>query len=348
MVSQQPSQAETKTVTYGRSHSLQTISVTPLDTHRDGYWVIYIHGGAWRDPTITSESFDKTAKILRSNPGLPISGIASISYRLSAHPNHPENERTTPVTDYRNAKHPDHIRDVEAALAFLQNTYAFGPRYILVGHSCGATLAFQAVMGAVADHRELAFSGGAGDDGKGAEQVSMSPGPLPPKLSAQPVAIVGVAGIYDLRRLQDTHRDISAYREFIEGAFGPDVMLWDGVSPAQMIGSRGVEGGWKNGRLVVLAHSKNDGLVDWGQVDEMREALRGWEEAQAEIPLRELSSRDRRVQILPLEGPHDDVWIHGDELARAVEYAFIELQQMGLAPEPEAMSGSSPRRLRSH
>lgn len=196
-------------------------------------------------------------------------------------------------------------------------------------------------MGSVADHREQSFSGGANDDGDGAQQVSMSPGPLPPKLSAQPVAIVGVAGIYDLRRLQDTHRDISAYREFIEGAFGNDVMLWDAVSPAQMGGSRGVEGGWKTGRLVVLAHSKDDELIDGGQVEGMREALRGWESRQAQIPLRELSSRERRVQMLTLEGLHDELWEQGEEVARAVKYAFIELQKMGLAPEPKVLGGSS-------
>ncbi|KAJ6036229.1 hypothetical protein N7540_000508 [Penicillium herquei] len=339
-MSSQQAHPETRIVTYGRSHVLQTISVTPLDTNPDGYWVIYIHGGAWRDPTIKSDSFDATSKILRSSPGLPISGIASISYRLSAHPNHPQDELETPANEFRNAKHPDHIRDVEAALAFLQNTYNFGPRYILVGHSCGATLAFQAVMGAIASHREQSFSGGANDDGAGA-QVSMSPGPLPPKLSAQPAAIVGVAGIYDLRRLQEAHREIGAYREFIEGAFGNDVMLWDGVSPAQMVGSRGVEGGWKTGRLVVLAHSKDDGLVDEGQVLEMKEALRGWEQKPAQIPVRELSTRERRVQMLSLEGGHDELWSQGEELARAIKYAFVELQKMGLAPEPEVLGGSS-------
>ncbi|KAJ5637604.1 hypothetical protein N7490_007483 [Penicillium lividum] len=330
----------TRTVTYGRSHALQTIDVTPLNTNQDGYWVIYIHGGAWRDPTVTSSAFDKAATILRNSPGLPISGIASISYRLSAHPGYPQDPSTTPSNEYRNAKHPDHIRDVEAALAFLQNTYSFGPRYILVGHSCGATLAFQAVMGAVANHREQSFNGGPDDDGAGA-RVSMSPGPLPPKLSAHPAAIVGVAGIYDLRRLQDTHRNIGAYREFIEGAFGNDVMLWDGVSPAQMVGSRGVEGGWTTGRLVVLAHSKDDELVDEGQVEEMREALKGWEAGQARIPVRELSSRGRLVQLLSIEGEHDDAWIHGEGLARAVKFAFVELQKMGLAPEPEVLGGSS-------
>ncbi|KAJ5226957.1 uncharacterized protein N7469_006963 [Penicillium citrinum] len=227
-----------RTVTYGRYHNLQTISVATLPPRPNGFWVIYIHGGAWRDPTITADSFEVTENILRKSPNLPIAGYASISYRLSAHPNHPQDE-TTPAEELRSAKHPDHIRDVEAALAFLQNTYAFGDKYILVGHSCGATLAFQAVMGAVAGHREVRFNGGVNDTGTGAETVSTSPGPLPPRLTSQPIAIVGVAGIYDLRRLRDEHSGISAYREFMEGAFGGDELLWDTVSPAQMIGSRG-------------------------------------------------------------------------------------------------------------
>ena len=118
---------------------------------------------------VTSTSFKATESILREK-GLPIAGFASISYRLSAHPNHPQDPINTDPKDFQDAKHPGHIDDVEAALAFLQNTYGFGGRYILVGHSCGATLAFQAVMGAVSGHREEAPTG------------SGSPGPLPPPL----------------------------------------------------------------------------------------------------------------------------------------------------------------------
>lgn len=222
---------------------------------------------------------------------------------------------------------------MEAALAFLQNTYGFGPRYILVGHSCGATLAFQAVMGAVAGHREQMFNGGGADDsGADGEAVSAHPLPLPPRLSAQPTAIVGVAGIYDLRRLLGTHRNISAYWDFVEGAFGADDLLWDAVSPAQMVGSRGVEGGWKTGRLVVLAHSKDDELVDKGQPEAMRESLTGWEGTEAQVPKQELTHKNRRVRLLSIGGAHDDAWIDGRELARSVKFAFEELHDMGLAP----------------
>ncbi|KAJ5135827.1 uncharacterized protein N7515_005105 [Penicillium bovifimosum] len=322
----------TRTVAYGRVHNLQSIDVTTLAPRKDGYWVIYIHGGAWRDPLVTAASFKATESILR-DADLPISGFASISYRLSAHPNHPQDPGNTAPNDLREAKHPDHIRDVEAALALLQNTYGFGARYILVGHSCGATLAFQAVMGAVADHREQAFTGGADTSDTNVKVVSASPGPLPPPLAAQPIAIVGVAGIYDLRLLRDTHRDISIYQDFLEAAFGTDEMLWDAVSPAQMVGSRGIEGGWKSGRLAVLAYSKDDPLVDEPQLEVMKEALRHWEQKEAQIPVQELSNCDRRVRVLSISGGHDEAWEKGDELARAVKFAFEQLQEMGLAPQ---------------
>ncbi|KAJ5436785.1 hypothetical protein N7445_007670 [Penicillium cf. griseofulvum] len=319
-----------RTVTYGQVHNLQSIAVTTLPPRKDGYWVIFIHGGAWRDPVVTSESFGATESILREK-GLPISGFASISYRLSAHPNHPQDPNTAPK-DFQDAKHPDHIRDVEAALALLQNTYGFGTRYILVGHSCGATLAFQAVMGAVSGHREQASPGSTGKPDTSVGFVSASPGPLPPALTAQPTAIVGVAGIYDLRRLRDTHADISAYQEFIEGAFGMDEVLWDGVSPAQMAGSRGVDCGWKSGRLAVLAYSQDDELVDASQTEVMKEALGNWEKTEAQIPKQELLHGDRRVRVLSISGAHDEAWENGEQLARAVTFAFEQLQEMGLAP----------------
>lgn len=187
-------------------------------------------------------------------------------------------------------------------------------------------------MGAVADHREQSFTDGPEDSGGGARPVSSSPDPLPPRLAAQPTAIVGVAGIYDLRRLLDTHRRTPAYREFIEGAFGTHEMTWDAVSPAQMVGSRGVEGGWKSGRLAVLAHSNDDELVDEGQLEAMRDALKGWEKTEAQTPKQELTARDRRVRTLSISGAHDNAWSDGTELARSIEFTFEQLREMGLAP----------------
>jgi acetyl esterase/lipase len=214
---------------------------------------------------------------------------------LSAHPGYPQSSDHTDPTEYRNAKHPDHIRDVQAALALLQRQYGFGSKYILVGHSAGATLAFQLVMGAFRDSAAAVVS--------------------------PPAAILGMAGIYDLRLLRDTHRHISAYQELIEGAFSSDEAVWDAVSPACVKGSEGVEGGWTSSRLAVLAHSPEDGLVDAAQQQAMQAALSRWEEGTPQ------GSGQRRVEMLSLKGDHDNAWMKGDELARAIAHTLAELQK---------------------
>ncbi|GFF47362.1 kynurenine formamidase [Aspergillus udagawae] len=291
-----------ETLQYG-DHKLQTVTISTVsDNLNAGYWVILIHGGAWRDPTQTAISYLSPAEsILTTSPTynsttLPhIAAFASIEYRLSAHPGYPQSPDHTDPIEYRNAKHPDHIRDVQAALGLLQRKFGFGTKYILVGHSAGATLAFQSVMGAFQDSAAAVVS--------------------------PPAAILGMAGIYDLRLLRDTHRHISAYQEFIEGAFGSDEAVWDAASPASVKGSEGVEKGWTSGRLAVLSHSPQDGLVDAAQQQAMQAALSRWEDSTPQ------GSGQRRVEILSVKGDHDDAWMKGDELARAIAHTLAELQK---------------------
>ena len=142
---------------------------------------------------------------------------------------------------------------------------------------------------------------------------------------ARPTAILGTAGIYDLRLLRDTYRDMPAWQEFIEGAFGSDEGLWDSVSPARVEGADGVESGWTAGRLAVLAHSPEDGLVDASQGEAMRWALTRWEKNSPE-------GKTRRVVMLPVKGKHDDPWEKGGELARAIAVTVEELRRLGLVP----------------
>ncbi|KAL2011671.1 hypothetical protein VTN00DRAFT_4389 [Thermoascus crustaceus] len=297
---------------YGE-HDLQTVTVCArvdaMKGSHEGYWVIYIHGGAWRDPTITSASFDATQPLLRSSSiytstTLPhIAGFASIEYRLSPHPQFPQDNTSTTPTHLRAAKHPDHIHDVRDALALLQSRYGgVGWKCILVGHSCGATLAFQAVMGQVAGAR---------------------PAPASTRLR-RPMAVVGVEGIYDFRLLRNTYRDCNVYHEFIEGAFGPDEELWDAVSPAAKKGADGVEDGWREGRLAVLAHSRDDELVDFGQVAAMKEALEhGWAEKK-----KGAGEQAKIIVLEDLRGSHDEIWSKGEEMARVIAVTIGELRKM--------------------
>ncbi|KAL6239781.1 hypothetical protein BDW75DRAFT_66973 [Aspergillus navahoensis] len=301
-----------ETFPYG-NHDLQTVTVAkpyparaPLHAentdNESGYWVILIHGGAWRDPTQTSTSYLAPALSILSTSELNssnsqsrhITGLASISYRLSPHPFHPQDTSATVESHLRNAKHPEHINDIQLALSFLQNKYRFGERYILAGHSCGATLAFQAVMPSL-------FVGGR----ESSEVDYMAP-----------LAVLGMAGIYNLRLLRDSHRDISAYQEFIEGAFGVDEKVWDAASPGVVSGEGGVEG-WKKGRVVVLAHSREDELCDTEQSEEMKRFLERWEKD---------GPKKREVQFLPIEGKHDDAWERGAELTRGILFTIERLQ----------------------
>ncbi|ODM21820.1 hypothetical protein SI65_02664 [Aspergillus cristatus] len=294
-----------ETLRYG-PHSLQTITVATVPNGLPtGLWVVLIHGGAWRDPTQTADSFLRpAASILKSNPTYStvfsrITGFASISYRLSVHPNYPQDPQTTDAHELRNVKHPDHIRDVQAALRLLQNTYGFGERYLLAGHSCGATLAFQCVMDGLQLHDEE-------------EDI------------AQPKAILGTEGIYDVRLLRDTHKHITAYQEFSEGAFGSDESVWDAASPAAKgeDGLSGVERGWKSGLVAIVAHSEEDNLVDRGQANAMTNVLYRWEARK---------ERTRRVIWLQLKGEHDEPWEKGDELARAIAATIQELPRNAIS-----------------
>jgi len=286
---------------YGPHELQRIVTYVQQSIPQEGYWVIYIHGGAWRDPTQTAESFEVTQSILSTSSRYSsiihhnVIAFASIDYRLSSHPNFPQDHATTDPSQLREAKHPDHLRDVQTAISYLQDKCGFTDNYLLVGHSCGATLAFQTVMGCFGGDKGVQF--------------------------AQPRCVVGVEGIYDLKGLRDEFKQHAAYQEFLESAFGKDDVLWDSVSPANVQGADGVEGGWSNGRLAVLAHSLSDGLVDFGQTLAMNNRLIRWKEA----------TEDRTRNILFLEdvqGSHDEIWSKGEEMAKIIVTALQYLRDI--------------------
>ncbi|TKA69046.1 hypothetical protein B0A55_08713 [Friedmanniomyces simplex] len=278
-------------VRYSDDSSLNTLEVCiprPPTGDQKQVWIVFIHGGAWLDPEIDSSSFRKTqGLLLSSHQADSIAGFASINYRLSPNPSHPK-DPSNPSDPARNAKHPDHINDVLAAILYLQETYRFEDRYILVGHSCGVTLAFQVAMKRYwGSQYESTF----------ALELNVVP----------PLAILGVEGLYDLPALVKHHSSEPEYRDFVSNAFGSDEAVWAAVSPT----TGEYEESWPDGTLVVLAHSREDELVEWKQVDLMHCALRsqGWDEA----------SNERRLKLIELRGKHDQVWEEGKELARAIE-----------------------------
>ncbi|KAI7569581.1 hypothetical protein KC317_g3205 [Hortaea werneckii] len=268
-------------------------------------WIIYIHGGAWRDPEIDSTSFLPTQTLLSQSRAIDqIAGFASINYRLSPYPSHPRSP-SSPSDPARNAHHPDHLTDTLAALRHLQDAFGFGTRYLLVGHSCGATLAFQAAM----MHHHHSSS------------------PITP-----PLALLAVEGLYDLPALVANHADAPAYQNLVTNAFGPDPSDWAAASPAIALQhslpspSSSRHQPLPQPQLIALAHSRQDELVEWQQVDLMHAALKkaaGFDEVEGEA--------GRRLKLIELHGGHDEVWREhgGGELARAVGEVLQVVRRMG-------------------
>ncbi|CAP70887.1 uncharacterized protein PODANS_3_9450 [Podospora anserina S mat+] len=247
---------------------------------QSGHWIVYIHGGAWRDPMIDASSFSPTAiNLLQaaassfSKGSVPIAGVASLNYRLSPHPNHPTGGRDP----NREARHPDHISDVLGGLAFLQRLGGATGSWLLSGHSCGATLAFQAVMAPSRWGLDTAI--------------------------VKPTVVVGLNGLYDLAGFITMPppeyaglRD--AYEEFTRGAFGDDETVWKDACPATAVDWTSE---WQEGKQVVLAQSREDSLVPYDQLEKMGAYL----------------SKSSSLNIREMEagGDHDDIWKKGDRLA---------------------------------
>ncbi|KAH7414249.1 Alpha/Beta hydrolase protein [Phaeosphaeria sp. MPI-PUGE-AT-0046c] len=263
-------------------------------------WIVYIHGGAWRDPLQTSSCADATVSHLSPTP-TAIAGIASLNYRLSPYPSHPTHPSVPNDAD-RTVAHPTHVGDIATGIAYLRKQYGV-KRWIGVGHSCGATMLCQYVSGIGTDD----------DDGRGGG-------------GGGPEALVLSAGIYNLPLFLRNHAPPACpeniaqiYRDIVQGAFGDDAKLWQGVSP--VAGKYG-EQRWRNGKLIVLAHSYDDELVERQQRDVMCVALdrEGWsivmedgdEEADVAVGGRVLEVRD-------IKGTHDFVWKDGEQCARLIE-----------------------------
>lgn len=175
-----------------------------------------------------------------------ICGFASIDYNLSPHPELYQDPAEVPTHKYRGARHPDHILDIRTALKFLQPQIQLSDGYVLIGHSAGATLAYQAVM----DQAAL-----------GNERESFE--------ILLPEAVLGISGIYDLVGLNSRLSNGPAGLDFIRGAFGSDEDEWIRASPARSNESLG--NSWAGYSL--LAYSPDDGLVDSPELEAMAKKL---------------------------------------------------------------------------
>jgi kynurenine formamidase len=150
---------------------------------------VHVHGGAWRDPRLTASSIESAVACAFSDVGggpVPISAMASINYTVTQFDYPPPPQMALPSDPYdpikdnhtdpaREAVHPQHVSDVLHGLALLGSLGLVDQSYILSGHSCGACLAFQAIL-QPPGHYGLGY-------------LPDAPGPA---------ALLGLNGLYDL------------------------------------------------------------------------------------------------------------------------------------------------------
>ncbi len=171
--------------------------------------------------------------------------------------------------------------------------------WVGAGHSCGATLLLQCVSGI----------------GLTSEEKK--------QLLGGPEGLVLLCGIYNIPLLLQNHDpptcpdNISKiYYDFVAGAFGPDRDVYRSVSP--VVGQYGTQQ-WPRGKLMVLAHSYEDELIERQQRDVMCVALdrEGWgivmEIGDGEANVGDAS---RVLEVRDLKGGHDWIWEDGEQVAR--------------------------------
>ena len=274
---------------YAQDNILQSYDVyVAEDAPEQGYWIIYIHGGYFRDPNVTSTSFLPALSLLASSSvANEIVGYASLNYRLSKHERYPQDETNTPTYELRNALWLDHFNDVRAAIAHLQRKYSFGSNYLLVGHSVGATMALLYTLGA----------------------LTPSEVEIPPPRIVPPTAVLGVSGIYDIEAL---HKSFPGYIDITSNAI-PKPQDHVTASPAR----RPISEFWT--KTIILAHSHDDGLVDWQQVDLMREIFEQKPQEGGTV---------KSVRVVEIHGKHNEIWEKGTELATAISEALTEIRKI--------------------
>lgn len=250
------------------THSLGGLPVTSLPrlgspSGRARYHV-HIHGGAWRDPMLTAASIEPAVAhaFVDFGESSPISAVASLNYTLTHFPTHPaypyDAAKDRPSDPSREAVHPQHISDVLHGLSLLRSMGLIDQSYILTGHSCGATIAFQAALEAPSYH--------------GLDDALEMP---------TPAALIGLNGLYDLpslvHDLGPTHDILSTdYKIMLSNAFGPDESKWPGYSPARFDPDRIAErlSSGRAPQLAVIDQSEDDQLVPTNQLDRLATNLR--------------------------------------------------------------------------
>lgn len=140
-----------------------------------------------------------------------------------------------------------------------------------------------------------------------------------------PMAVLSVSGIYDFPILHDS---FNSYIELTMNAI-PDPGDNVASSPARYSAKEyvdiwaggtgtGVEGGKAKKRALILAHSRDDGWVDWKQVETMQKVFAAEEWTPERID----------VRILEMSGKHNEIWEKGTELARVIRASIGVVREL--------------------
>lgn len=178
LVSFQLEMVNLEEISYG-DHALQKIKLFKYDP-KNTESIVFIHGGAWRDPNNTYMDFEQLVKELHHTPNTNLVGI---NYRLS-----PE------------YKHPTHLVDVVNAIDKFQDL-AGSTKLTFVGHSVGATLLLQLL-----NYKDIIRLG-----------LSETADTSLPELKLDVNALVFVDGIFDISDLIDEYG--APYKLFVDCAF---------------------------------------------------------------------------------------------------------------------------------
>lgn len=226
-------------------------------------YLVHVHGGAWRDPQLTSRSIEPAVAhaFCSTDESPPIIAIASINYTVSEFPTHPTLPYDAVKDDHsdpaREAVHPQHVSDVLHGLDLLRSLGLTNQSYILLGHSCGACLIFQAILEPPRHY--------------GLEHIPEAP---------RPAALLGLNGLYDLPELVNglgaAHEHLrDEYEILLSHAFGADKGKWPAASPTRFdpgeIAKRVRDDNAP--RLVMLDQSPEDQLVPMNQMQRLEAAL---------------------------------------------------------------------------
>lgn len=261
-----------------------SLSQTDVAAHT----LVHIHGGAWRDPNLTSASIEATVAhaFYKKDGESPITAVAAMDYTISPtqhplfHPYDPIKENHSDPA--REAVHPMHVRDVLHGFELLRSSGLKDDSYILSGHSAGACLGCQVTL-------------------QPPSHYGLDSTLAPPR----PAAFLGMNGLYDLQQLVHglgpLHAQIKDdYRTFLSVAFGEDEAKWTAASPARFDVDDIMEqvNHGKAPKLVVLDQSIEDQLVPTNQRDRMVVQLE-------QVPGIKVVKGQR------LTGKHSDPWREG-------------------------------------